>query len=50
MSNPFVEKAAGSVYICAPLRGPDIEANIERARMGAEKLFQDGFFPVCPHI
>ncbi|WP_325213497.1 DUF7768 domain-containing protein [Oscillibacter sp.] len=37
------------VYICAPLRGNVIE-NIEFARQKAQKVFQAGDIPVCPHI
>ena len=37
------------VYICAPLRG-DVEKNIEFARQKAQKVFQAGDIPVCPHL
>lgn len=38
------------VYICAPLRGEDMAANIERARMYARDVLLQGDIPFCPHI
>ncbi len=38
------------VYICAPLRGDDVEKNIEFARQKAQEVFADGDIPICPHL
>ena len=38
------------VYICAPLRGEDMPANIERARIYARDVLLQGDVPFCPHI
>lgn len=37
------------IYICAPLRG-DVENNIAFAKEKAQKVFQAGDIPVCPHL
>lgn len=38
------------VYVCAPLRGEGMPANIERARMYARDILLQGDVPFCPHI
>ncbi len=44
------KNAPRMVYICAPLRGEDMTANIERARMYAHDVLLQGDVPFCPHI
>jgi len=44
------KNAPRMVYICAPLRGEDMPANIERARMYARDVLLQGDVPFCPHI
>lgn len=48
-SQERVQDGPKLVYICAPLRG-DVEKNIEFARQKAQKVFQAGDIPVCPHL
>ena len=44
------KNAPRMVYICAPLRGEEMTANIERARMYARDVLLQGDVPFCPHI
>ena len=44
------QSAPRMVYICAPLRGEDMPANIERARIYARDVLLQGDVPFCPHI
>lgn len=44
------KSAPRMVYVCAPLRGEDMPANIERARMYARDVLLQGDVPFCPHI